>query len=191
LFVLSTSGSSTTVNLDPTGTGLRTVSAASSPGASTALAQWDGSGNLQVAGGTACGSYVSTRAAGCTVLADGKLYEWVAASGAANLSGCNVGSPGASPSPYSGLCSEPYITLTWPVTFPTGCLAPSVQDNNANLDPTNGSTGATAASGSWMVIGTPTTTTIQVQRTFSYSDAGTRSTITSYDGFPIAYCIGN
>ena len=138
----------------------------------------------------ACIAYSSTTSAGCTVQADGKIKEWVTGA-VANLTGCNVGSPSSAPSPYSGLCSEPYITLSWPVTFANACLDPNVIDNNSVVDPTNGGSGQTFASGSWMIIGTPSTSGIQVQRTFAYSDAGTRALLSSYDGFPRAECVGN
>jgi len=138
----------------------------------------------------ACIAYSSTTSAGCTVQADGKIKEWVTGA-VANLTGCNVGSPSSAPSPYSGLCSEPYITLSWPVTFANACLDPNVIDNNSVVDPTNGGSGQTFASGSWMIIGAASTTGIQVQRTFAYSDAGTRALLSSYDGFPRAECVGN
>ena len=140
----------------------------------------------------ACTSYASTSTAGCTLMADGKYYEWV--SGAStSFSGCGGASGGwdAAPSPYSGTCVTPYITLTWPVTFPTGCLAAGVSDNNATIDIPDNPNGTTHASGSWQVIGSPTTTQIEVQRNFWWGDSGQFSTVTGYTGFPRAFCIGN
>ena len=186
----SASPAQTTVGVNGSGNGSYIATVSSLPSTSTSFAQWDGSGNLTTAASTACGSYSSTEDAGCTVLADGKWLEWVEGA-TVNLASCSVGSPGASPSPYGGLCSEPYITLTWPVAFITGCLAPYVSDNNATVDPTNGGSGQTYASGSWMVIGTPSTTQIEVQRVMYRADSGVAGLITSYNGYPTAYCIGN
>jgi hypothetical protein len=138
---------------------------------------------------TACIAFSSTTASGCTVQADGKVNEWIAGA-TLNLGSCNTGSPGAAPSPYSGLCSEPFIALSWPVAFSSGCLDFWVTDINASTDPTAGN-GQTFASGSWTVIGTPSTTSMTAQRVFSYSDAGVSSTVTSYDGHPIFHCIGD
>ena len=136
-----------------------------------------------------CSSYASNATAGCSVTINGDWLEWVKGS-EIDLSACSVGSPGASPAPYSGLCSEPYITLSWPVAFTSGCFAPSVSDNNHAVDTPNSGSGQTYVAGAWMVIGNATVSNVTVQRSFTYSDSGVHSMLTHYDGFPIAYCIG-
>jgi hypothetical protein len=142
------------------------------------------------ASNTSCALYTSTSAAGCTVMADGKWLQWVKGA-TVNLDGCNTGHPAVAPSPYSGYCAEPYITISWPIAFPSACLAPYVSDSNAIVDPINPSTGNTYTSGSWTVIGSPTATSIEIQRVRFYSDAGVSAQVSSYNGYPVAYCVGN
>ena len=78
----SASPSQTSVSLTASGTGLTLVTTPSSPGASTALAQFDGNGNVVpfTGGSNACASFTPTATSGCTVLPDGKWMQWTQSS---------------------------------------------------------------------------------------------------------------
>lgn len=106
---------------------------------------------------TACAAYSSTLAAGCTVMADGKVMQWV--------TGLTSSPSGSSPTAYSlsgttiyvvkNNVSEQALTLNWPITTATACWQASVstgiQDSTSSADVW------------WQLIGAPTTSSVSVQ----------------------------
>lgn len=104
-----------------------------------------------------CSSYSSNFAAGCTVMADGKIMQWV--------TGLTSSPTGSSPTAYSlggttiyvvkNNVSEQSWSLNWPITTATSCMLATVstgiQDSTSSADVW------------WQIIGAPSTTGISVQ----------------------------
>jgi hypothetical protein len=126
----------------------------------------------------------NSASSGCVVLPGGSVLAWVQGTITATNS-CNIGSP-------AGLCSEPNQVLAWPSgAFSTACYAPWVNSTNNTLDVANTGSGQTFSNGYWVIVGTPTITSITVQHTLPYSDAGVNPQISGSNFLPTAYCIGH
>jgi hypothetical protein len=124
-------------------------------------------------GGTSCGSYSSTAASGCTVMADGKILEWITGT-PQGLYGTS-GSPGNNP-PYTSQ------TVTWPIPFPTACYAPWVVTTT---------TIAARTVNWWHQVQGWNSTSATVQLQTSQNDAGVGGFWYGGNVTPIVYCIGN
>jgi len=134
---------------------------------------WITVGTSTSSGTTDCASFSSSAAAGCTTMADGKVLEWITGSGQGQFG--TSGTPGNNP-PYASQ------TITWPIAFQTGCMAPWVVTTTSIADRTVNY---------WHQVLSWNSTQATVQLQTSQNDAGVGGYWYGGTVTPIVYCIGN